>query len=58
MVVSPGETLTEPRPFVVWPVTFPSAGLMDQEVAKSVSHEIVRLSPALMVVRSEVNEVI
>ena len=42
---------------MVCPVTSPRAGLIDQVVAKSVDHEILTLSPVLMVLRSEVKEV-
>ena len=58
VVVSAGETATDPLPPEVCPETSPGAGLIDHAVANSVSHESVTSSPALIVERSAPNSAI
>jgi hypothetical protein len=58
VVVSLGESITDPLPPLVRAVTSPGAGVIDHVLANLVDHFRVTLSPALIVLRSDMKEVI
>ena len=58
VVVPLGESVIDPLPSPVWALTSPGAGVIAHALANFVDHLRVTLSPALIVIRSEMKEVI